>query len=618
MGTKHDSSPRSRLETNASRQRLARGAAYLPQLLSLGLALGVAIACGEDGDAGGSAGASGGTAGGSNGGNAGSTSGGNAGSANGGSTGASGGASGSGFGGSGGTGIPADASFLPPDDPGGGSVRFDISSEARHGISPGVYCTNQPDWQGHPHVPMARQGGNRMTAYNWENNASNAGSDYQHQNDSFLGGGDTPGEVVRLAVQAAHDHDAAMLVTVPLVGYVAADKNGGGDVNQTPNYLQTRFKVSQAFKGSSLSEAPDPSDGYVYQDEFVNWLDKKFPYAKTDARRAIFFSMDNEPDLWAHTHERIHPDPVGFDELLGRNVEYAKAVKSVLPQARVFGSVNYGWAGMTNLQDAPDNAGRDYLDFFLDGAKAAEQEAGRRLIDVLDFHWYPEAQGGGERITASSTGAAVVAARLQAPRSLWDADYSEDSWITQYSTNGPINLLRRIQDKIATHYPGTELAITEYNYGGTDHISGGIAQADVLGIYGRENVFAACYWSLTGQDSYVWAAFDAFLSYDGAGAGFGDTGLDATTSDVPGTSIYASLDDGEEGRMVLVALNKTGAPIDVGFAVTHTQAFSKAEVYEITSSGATPVRGADISITKTNAFVHQLPAMSISTLVLLP
>src|SRR5690606_26207842 len=158
--------------------------------------------------------------------------------------------------------------------------------------------------------------------------SSNAGSDYQHQNDAYLGGGDTPGEVVRLHVKAAHDHGAAALVTIPLVGYVAADKNGGGDVAGTPNYLQTRFRASQAFKGSSLSLTPDPNDGYVYQDEFVAWLDNVFPYAKTDTQRRVMFSMDNEPDLWSHTHERIHPAAVGYAELLAKNVEYARAVKS--------------------------------------------------------------------------------------------------------------------------------------------------------------------------------------------------------------------------------------------------------------------------------------------------
>lgn len=576
-----------------------------------------AAACGDDsssgnGGAGGSSGATGGAA--ASGGAG--ASGGSSGNAAGGSAGAGAGGVG-GMGGSAGTGIPADASFITPDEP-GGAVRFTISSQERYPISPYVYCTNQPDWQGHPHIPMARQGGNRMTAYNWENNASNAGSDYQHQNDAYLGGGDTPGEVVRLHVKAAHDRGAAALVTVPLVGYVAADKNGGGDVSGSANYLQTRFRVSQAFKGAALSLSPDVNDGYVYQDEFVAWLDSTFPYAKTDPARRVMFSMDNEPDLWSHTHARIHPAPAGYAELLDKNVEYARAVKSVWPGATVFGSVNYGWAGMTNLQDAPDHGGRDYLDFFLAGARAAETAEGKRLIDVLDFHWYPEAQGGGERITSSGSSPALVQARLQAPRSLWDPSYTEDSWISEFSTSGPIDLLHRLKAKVAAHYPGTNLAITEYNYGGADHISGGIAQADVLGIYGREGVYAACYWSLTGADDYVWGAFDAFLDYDGAGSGFGDTSISATTSDVPGTSVYASLDDGAEGRVVVVALNKTGAPVDVGVALTHTVQLTKAEVYELNAGSPTLTRGADIGLSQTNAFVRQLPAFSVTTLVLTP
>ena len=35
-------------------------------------------------------------------------------------------------------------------------------------------------------LTINRLGGNRWTAYNWENNASNAGSDYNHQSDNYL------------------------------------------------------------------------------------------------------------------------------------------------------------------------------------------------------------------------------------------------------------------------------------------------------------------------------------------------------------------------------------------------------------------------------------------------
>jgi hypothetical protein len=74
----------------------------------------------------------------------------------------------------------------------------------------------------------------------------------------------------------------------------------------------------------------------------------------------------------------------------------------------VFGPVNYGYAGFMNLQAAPDAMGRDFIDFYLGAMSDAEDSAGRRLVDVLDVHWYPEAQGGGVRITGDETGDAVA------------------------------------------------------------------------------------------------------------------------------------------------------------------------------------------------------------------
>jgi mannan endo-1,4-beta-mannosidase len=46
-------------------------------------------------------------------------------------------------------------------------------------ISPFVYGINEKQGQAEPaNLTFTRLGGNRWTVYNWENNASNAGSDY--------------------------------------------------------------------------------------------------------------------------------------------------------------------------------------------------------------------------------------------------------------------------------------------------------------------------------------------------------------------------------------------------------------------------------------------------------
>ena len=490
----------------------------------------------------------------------------------------------------------------PPAEP----LVFKVDPARKTPISPFVYGHNHDDGKKNGWIPtLARSGGNRMTCYNWETNASNAGSDWQHQNDNLLGGGEKPGEAIRPFVAAAHERGAACVVTVPLIGFVAADKNGGGDVRKTPDYLKTRFVPSVSKKGAPFSDVPDPKDGKVYQDEFVAWLEKAFAGSK----RPIFYSLDNEPELWSSTHARAHPDKVRFDELLRLNAEYGEMVKRVAPKALVFGFVSYGWHGMTTLQDAPDRQGRDFTDVYLQEMAAAEKRAGKRIVDVLDVHWYPEARGGKQRVTEDGSAPEVAAARVQAPRSLWDPAYKEQSWIP-----GPIRLLPRLQEKIAKHYPGTKLAMTEYYYGGGDHISGALAQADVLGVFGREGVFAAALWHLgRTDDRFIHAACAMFRNYDGQGGAFGNEGLAVSGGDPARASLYASVDG--KGRAVLVALNKTEAPLPLRIEIPGP--WRSAAVYRLSGVEAKAVAQPPAALEK-GVLPLELPALSVSTLVLQP
>jgi hypothetical protein len=495
-------------------------------------------------------------------------------------------------------------------------VAFDIDGSQKRPISPFIYGTNMADWQGpSKHLTLTRWGGNRITAYNWETNASNAGSDWQHQNDGLLGQGDTPGEPVRKLVAAAHAAGAVAVVTVPIVGYVAADKAGDGDVGKTPNYLKTRFLPSLARKNAAFTDPPDTRDGKVFQDEFVWWLEKTFPESRKDPARTIFYCLDNEPDLWSHTHARIHPEKAHYEEIVRLNTEFATAIKAAAPKAMVFGPVNYGFHGYRTLQDAPDAEGRDFLDFYLQQMRQAEQKAKRRLVDVLDLHWYPEARGGNVRISEDDAREPVAAARVQAPRSLWDPKYTEDSWITKDSLREPIRLLPRLREKIEKNYPGTRLAVTEYYYGGGADISGALAEADVLGVFGREGLFAAALWHIgRTDDRFIHGAFAMFRNYDGKGGSFGDTGLAAQTNDVEHTSVYASLNARKE--LVLVAINKSEETLPVRINLKNCPRGTRAQVYQLTKADPKPVRDSDLILDRPGAIHCQLPARSVSTLVL--
>jgi len=56
-----------------------------------------------------------------------------------------------------------------------------------------------------------------------------------------------------------------------------------------------------------------------------------------------------------------------------------------------------------------------------------------------------------------------------------------------------VELIPRLKRWVAQCYPGLKIGITEYNWGGEDDISGALALADILGVFGREGLDLGCY-----------------------------------------------------------------------------------------------------------------------------
>ena len=519
--------------------------------------------------------------------------------------------------------VPHLAAPLLPGSVLAADVTFTIdTSQGMWVISQDIYGMNAP-FPGKTVDPTLRAtserlGGNRLSAYNWENNASNAGKDYKFQNDDYLGRSNGAGDAVRFVMDDAWSAGGGAVVTVPIGDYVSADKSPGGDVRTDAGtaYLETRFRKNVASKGAPFSDPPDQGDNSVYQDEFVAW-------AKGCAGTVpVAFSLDNEPDLWAENHPEIHPDKVTYEELCQRSVRFATAIKAVWPAAPILGFVSYGWNGYTTLQGASDAAGKgEFVDYFLAQMKAAEDSAGHRLVDYLDLHWYPEAKGSNARIvfdpapTDATQLAALQEARMQAPRSLWDPTYTESSWIASNLKN-PINLVPRMRQKIATKYPGTKLAFTEWNYGGPNDITGAITTADVLGIFGREHVDMAHIWPLSQSEPFISAGVKAFRNYDGQSGEFGDIGIAAANSDTANTSVYASLSSSNPNHVVVVAINKkSDASVTAGIRLAHPANLTTAKVYLL--AGSTPKLAAapGLAATDVNVFSYVMPARSVSVLV---
>jgi mannan endo-1,4-beta-mannosidase len=328
------------------------------------------------------------------------------------------------------------------------------------------------------------------------------------------------------------------------------------------------------------------------------------------------YSVDNEPSLWPSTHPRIHPDSTRCAELIAKVAATARAVKSIDPSAEVFGGVFYGFGGYYQLQWAPDwnrySRFENFAAALLANLRDSSTAAGRRLLDVLDMHWYPDLY---TPIINENIDSTTVMNRVQAPRSLWDSSYVENGWIGQYFHPQSAAILNKTQRIIAQQYPGTKLAVTEFNYGGTTDISGAVAMADVLGIFGDTGVYLASLWGdMTG---YVASAYRIYRNYDGSGDTYGDRRVRAVSTDNTNSAIHAATVSGDPGILHIIALNRNlHRTINAQFVITSGTQFTSGGVFAL-QSGSTAIRALPtLSVIQGNQFSFSLAPMSVYHFVL--
>jgi hypothetical protein len=517
------------------------------------------------------------------------------------------------------------------------NVTITVHPAATHTISPYIYGVN--DANGFPvgtssalptNLALDRMGGNRLTAYNWETNASNAGSDYNYENDGLFPGS-VPGSAATNFIAADQSGQLATVFTLQMQGLVAGDENGPVSIANPPDLSRFKTVVYQknTVASAPFTVTPITTDANVYMDEFIWSVNQKFAgqgiFTPTPSTQRVFAQLDNEPELWNSTHLEVQgKNPVTSGTYIAKTISLATALKTQFPDLIIFGPVHYGFLGIYSWNNdgefTPTPSGNNWFpDKYLPAIKTASAAYGKPLVDVYDFHWYSEAtDGSGNRVTnlnGPDLTAAQVQAIVQSPRSLWDTTYQENSWITS-TLGGPIYILPRLQAKIAAEFPGMKLSITEYNNGGAEHIAGTIAEADNLGVFGAQGLFAANLWTLQATEPYLLAGFRAFRDFDGANHNFGDTSVQATSSNVGNVAVYVSTDSARPGRVVLVAINRsnamqttlvTGQPVSGTahlFQITAVSAAAQSTIVPV-AAGTLAASGSSLALT--------LPSLSVTT-----
>ncbi len=504
---------------------------------------------------------------------------------------------------------------------------------SRHPISPYIYgvAFASTATLADLNLPINRSGGNSSSLYNWQQNARNSGSDWFFESvackddpmDQF---GDTFVELTKRA-------GAKAMLTIPMTGWVAKlgpDRHSLASFDITKYGLQQKTDahgMTEAGNGIALDGSPihnDPHDAAEPDsiERERDWVRHIIERWKPAAKGGVpFFLLDNEPARWHDAHHDVIPIGLHAKDLAQKTITFSRMVKSVDPTSKIVAPEEWLPTGQhesgfdqqlheqhdtaTPTDRATQTGGMDMLPWLLTQWKAAGNP-----IDVVSVHFYP--QGGEYHDGSDDVSGRTQLLRNRSTRLLWDKSYKDTtSWI-----NDTVALIPRLRELVDTYYVrGTPIAITEYNWGAEKSMNGATAQADILGIFGREGLYMASRWIAPAEGSPTYLAMKLFRNYDGHRSGFGETSVSATTQDVDRVSAFAALRDSDQALTVVAVNKQINEPAPVNLTVANFVGNGSYETYRVADGHLTALPPSPY---RTGDILTVLPPQSVTMLVFHP
>jgi hypothetical protein len=469
-------------------------------------------------------------------------------------------------------------------------------------------------------IPNIRWGGDGTSRYNWQVDSSNSGFDWY-----FMGGNGqtTPVPSASADLMVKTYAPANALMTIPIIPYVNKSSASscsfpvsvyGAQTSTNPYVFPVVNGVAETCGNSVAIVATNGSTQLMDHDILANhvpnttslqqaWVQHLVSTFGTAAAGGVkYYQLDNEPLGWSNTHRDVQPTTATYATIVQLGQEYAAAVKQADGSALILGPSDFtlgGWVGTASQQ-----GGLWAGQYYLQQMAAYEQANHVRILDYFDEHYYFDTS--------------TPAAQLASTRTLWDPTFNGGTWVEQYDFDGPMQLLPRFKNWISTYYPGTKLSLSEYSIdSGQKSIVDAIAEMDVLGIYGREQLDFANMWSPPVPTDPIAYSFRMFRNYDGSGHQFGDTSLSAVSSDQGTLSIYAAQRSSDNAITVLV-INKTTSAITGTIAFANLNLPPSAHAYTYSGANLTSiVHASDAAFSNAN-LGYSFPGYSAVLFVVQP
>ena len=537
--------------------------------------------------------------------------------------------------------------LAPPAAGIGPALTVDTGSPT-HAISPEIYGMNayvlDTTTVSKANPSIIRWGGDNTSRYNYIANTTNSAADYYFE--SFSGsGGQWPTGNFNDLITSAFASGAEVVGNAPVIGWITTSNTS----SSACSFQKSSYPSQQSYNGvcgngvntngtnlvgsnaiaalTSMQEPPPtpPAAGTPVGSSWVgNWVTSvvnQFGPGNPStgvAKGVAHWDLDNEPEYWSGVHRDVHPVPMTYDELTNGGIGTALAIKTADPTALVSGPVisgyyNYFYSAKdvtsgygtgpcykpwSDPVDRVAHGGVPLIEYYLQQMKAAQATYGVRLLDYLDIHTYFAANYNGSSTgltTAGDTAEQIV--RLNSTRVFWDPTYTDPNYTQpNYSTdstyttscNPPTQapqIIPMLQSWVANDYPGTKTSIDEYNFGGMEAINGALAQADILGVFGKYGLDKAMLWPTTNYSQQVpgTEAFAIYRNYDGSDSHFGDMALTSTSGDQSQLAVYGAQRT-SDGSVTIVVINKTYGDLTSTLTLPNLSPTGPAQVFSYSNA----------------------------------
>jgi hypothetical protein len=292
------------------------------------------------------------------------------------------------------------------------SQSITVTVDAQQGIipiSPWIYGRNNntsdnpsnpvsaADWQLYKdaNLRMYREnGGNNSTKYNWRLKLSSHPDWYCNVYDHNWN--------YSASTLLANTTNTQGLYAFQLLGKAASSKThnfsdynytqANGNINTTKNWAGGGGPVAYGGNGGNGNTALYLEDWTA--DSTAGILNHWFNTLGYDSDRFIYWNMDNEPEAWSGTHDDVLTSTITAEQYMQKYFAVAKKVRQKFPNVKLLGPVctnEWQWYNWNNSKVTEIGTGLKYswIEYFIKRIGEEQAATGIRLLDVLDFHFYP-------------------------------------------------------------------------------------------------------------------------------------------------------------------------------------------------------------------------------------